>query len=182
MLLNRTQLYVIVQTIALAIFLGYQGFWMISGTTQGKILNFSGVYINDQNEAIKKSGPMVVEYIVKGVTYVEGFNRHETPLGKKNVPIRYLLFAPQVAHLNTFLDQWMESLVLLGIFSLVTASLLLMQNSVFPKGTLFELRRKYPYILSHEFYPHREMVHHRWYSTYERKNKEPRYNALNPGN
>ena len=156
MTLTRFKMYLYVQALLLLLFILYQGVWMISGITEGTIVNFAGVFSDKNKTTFGEAGPMVVRYTVNNRVYEEGFERNDIPMATRTVPVRYLLFAPQIAHLNTFIDQWLESIVLLAILSLVTALLFLMQNSVFPKGTLFEVIRRYPYILAHEFYPHQE--------------------------
>ena len=175
MTLTRFKMYLYVQALLLLLFILYQGVWMISGVTEGTIVNFAGVFSDKSKTTFGEAGPMVVRYTVNNRAYEEGFERNDIPMATRTVPVRYLLFAPQIAHLNTFIDQWLESIVLLAILSLVTALLFLMQNSVFPKGTLFEVSRRYPYILAHEFYPHQEKIegYHNKYRKQRRKRNEP---------
>ena len=171
MTLTRLKMYLYIQGFLLLLFFGYQGIWMISGITEGTIVNFSGVFSDKNKTTFGEAGPMVVRYTVNNVVYEEGFERNDFPAAARTAPVRYLLFAPQIAHLNTFIDHWLEPIVILTILSLVAALLFLMQNSVFPRGTLFELSKRYPYIQAHEFYPHYDTGSH-YRHRYKKKNQE----------
>lgn len=153
MLLTKLKFYTLLQLLALSILLLYQGVWLISNTTQGQIINF-GKIPPRSSRRIEHSGTVVVNYTVNGTTYEKEYTRNGIPLWQKTVRIRYLLFAPSFSNQDSFIGQWVGPLIILLIFFLASCMLLLMHNTVFPKGTLFELSRQYPYIKMHEFLPY----------------------------
>lgn len=153
MLLTKLKFYILLQLLAIAVLLTYQGMWLISNTTEGRIENFGSDSYRYKRKK-ERSGSMTVSYKVNGITYKEEYTRNETPLTQKTVCIRYLLFAPSISNLDSFIGQWLGSLIVLLIFFLASSMLLLLHNTVFSKGTLFELNRRFPFIQMHEFFPH----------------------------
>jgi len=154
MLLTKFKFYVLLQLLSIVLLLLYQSIWLFSSTTEGRIENFGRQLGRRVSKRVENSGTMVVSYTINGTTYEEEYTRNETPLWQKTVRIRYLLFAPSISNLDSFIGQWLGPLIVLLIFFLASSMILLMHNTVFPKGTLFELSRLYPYIQMHEFLPH----------------------------
>lgn len=96
---------------------------------------------------------MTVTYKAGGKTYTASFMRNETPYAARSVPVRYLNFRPSVACIPTFLGLWAEPLAWWGMFLFVSALLLLTNNTVFSKGTVFHLHRRFPWISMDEYFP-----------------------------
>src|SRR5688572_3016692 len=106
MLLTKLKFYILLQLLSITLLLLYQGIWLISDTTQGQVVNFGKQLIRSSHKRIENSGTIVVRYTVKGIIHEEEYTRNGTPLWQQTVPIRYLLFAPSISRLNSFIGQW----------------------------------------------------------------------------
>lgn len=98
-------------------------------------------------------------YVVNGKAYSDSYMRNGIESSKRTVAIRYLSFHPQTSRVNSFMGMWAEPLAWWGVFILASAMLLLTHNTVFSKGTIFQLQKKYPWISMEEYFP----LHHAWY-------------------
>jgi hypothetical protein len=78
------------------------------------------------------------------------------------VQVRYLKFHPQTSRVNSFMGIWAEPLGWWGVFLLASAMLLLTQNAVFSKGTIFQLHKKFPWISMEEYFPFPNGTYFNW--------------------
>lgn len=126
--------------IAIGLFF-YFSVWIFSKTVTGDLIR--------PYEANK----ITVRYTVDGTTYTEKYMRNGWENQKLKVPIRYFIFDPEMSRVNTFLGIFAEPLAWWLVFLIASAMLLLINNQVFSKGTVFILQKKFPWISMEEFFP-----------------------------
>ena len=85
---------------------------------------------------------ITVAYEVDGQLYKESYMRNGWNYQKTKVPIRYSIFNPEVSRVNTFMGIFAEPLAWWLVFLIASAMLLLTNNAVFSKGTVFILQKK----------------------------------------
>ena len=125
--------------------------WLLSRVTTGTVVTpFEADQIN-------------VSYTVNGSMYFDSYMRNGIEFSQRTISIRYLSFNPQTSRVNSFMGMWAEPLAWWGVFLLASAMLLLTHNSVFSKGTVFQLQKKFPWISMEEYFP----LHHAWYYSYD---------------
>lgn len=118
----------------------YLGRWFFSGTITGIITYpFSSVNIT-------------VRYTVNGKGYTATYMRDELPFSVREIDIRYIKSDPSVSRVDSFLGIYAEPLAWWLVFLIATSSLLLTNNVVFSKGTVFVLQRKFPWISMEEYF------------------------------
>jgi len=96
---------------------------------------------------------MTVSYEVDGKFYKEEYMRNGWDYQKTKIPIRYFILNPSISRVNTFMGIFAEPLAWWLVFLLASAMLLLTNNAVFSKGTVFILQKKFPWISMEEFFP-----------------------------
>lgn len=131
----------------------YFGLWMAGGTASANIippLNANTIH---------------VQYAVDGKQYTGTHLRNEIPFAQKQVKVRYFVFNHSISRIPTFLGIYAEPLAWWLVFLLASSMLLLMPNSVFSKGTVFQLQKKFPWILMDEYFPEPQG----WYRREERR-------------
>jgi hypothetical protein len=135
------------------ILLFYFSPWLFSATTTGVI--------------IKPFEPNTLhaQFIVGDRLYTGRYMRSGIAFTERSVPIRYVRFQPQTSRINTFMGMWAEPIGWWAVFVLASSMLLLTDNTVFSKGTVFQLQKKYPWISMEEYFPYSD----EWY--YQKKHK-----------
>ncbi len=131
----------------------YFGAWLTGGTTVAKII------------PPLSANTIHVQYEVAGKTFTGTHLRNEIPFAQKQVRVRYFVLDPSISRIPTFLGMYAEPLAWWLVFLLASSMLLLMPNSVFSKGTMFQLQKKFPWILMDEYFPEP----HKQYQRRERK-------------
>ena len=142
--------------IALGLIL-YFGSWLVSSAAIATIIppyNANTVHI---------------QYHVDGKDYTNTHLRNEIPFAQKKVKVQYFIFNHSVSRIPSFMGMYAEPLGWWLVFLLASSMLLLMPNTVFSKGTVFQLQKKFPWILMDEYFPEPG----RWYRRQERKNYSP---------
>lgn len=123
-------------------------------------------------------------YVVNGKAYSDSYMRNGIEFSKRTVAIRYLRFHPQTSRVNSFMGMWAEPLAWWSVFILASAMLLLTHNTVFSKGTIFQLQKKYPWISMEEYFPLPNPWYWQWRHAApekeERKRKTPGQNNETP--
>jgi hypothetical protein len=118
----------------------YFGLWMLGNKTTGKVVApFYDTKIN-------------AEYIVGETTYYGSYMRYDLPSRVYTIPLRYLPYAPSYSRVNSFMGIFAEPLAWWSLFFVSSALLLLTDNTVFSKGTVFQLKRKFPWISMEEYF------------------------------
>jgi hypothetical protein len=141
MRLSRPRMFLFLNGMIAAFLLLYFSAWMIAPTTRAFI------YDPYQGSSIG------VRYKVEGKSYTTSFLRSDIPLAADYVRIRYLKMIPSISKVDSFLGIFAEPLGWWLIFFIASAFLLLPDNVVFRKGTVFMIRRSFPYIWMEEYYP-----------------------------
>jgi hypothetical protein len=126
--------------IALGLFF-YFSIWIFSRTVTGDMVRPF------------EPNKLTVRYIVDGKTYKESYMRNGWNYQRTKVPIRYFIFNPQISRVNNFMGIFAEPLAWWLVFLIASAMLLLTNNGVFSKGTIFILQKKFPWISMEEFFP-----------------------------
>ena len=139
---GKLKMFFILHGIVAFILLCYFGPWIFSRTVTGRIV-----------QPLNNPTTITVEYKVDGKIYSEEFMRNGIHYAKKTVPLRYLSFNPSTARVRSFMGMWAEPLAWWLVFLLATSMLLLTNNAVFSKGTVFQLHKKFPWISMEEYFP-----------------------------
>jgi hypothetical protein len=137
--------------IALSILLVYFAPWLFSKTITGKVI------------APYESTIVHVEYVVGNKKYIGSFMRNGIGFSQRDIPIRYLSFDPATSRINSFMGLGAEPLAWWSVFLLASVMLLLTHNTVFSKGTIFQLHKKFPWISMDEYFP----LDSRWYDYWQ---------------
>lgn len=135
----------------------YFGSWLLSSTTIATIippLNANTIH---------------VQYQVKGKEYTNTHLRNEVPFAQKQVKVQYFIFDHSVSRIPSFMGMYAEPLGWWFVFLLASSMLLLMPNTVFSKGTMFQLQKRFPWISMDEYFPEPT----KWYGRQERKKYYP---------
>jgi hypothetical protein len=133
--------------------------WLFSVPTNGKIVS------------PYESTTIHVQYLANGKTYSDSYMRNGIQFSQRSISIRYLSFHPQTSSVNSFMGLWAEPLAWWSVFLLATAMLLLTDNSVFSKGTIFQLQKKFPWISMEEYFPFENEAYYQWRGTYSNENE-----------
>ena len=131
----------------------YFGLWLFGSTATADIippLNANTIH---------------VRYQVDDKYYTGTHLRNETPFAQKQVKVRYFAFDHSISRIPTFLGMYAEPLAWWLVFLIASSMLLLMPNAVFSKGTMFQLQKKFPWILMDEYFPEPR----KWYQPGQRK-------------
>ena len=94
-----------------------------------------------------------IQYEVNGEIYGGSHLRNEIPFYQKQIEIHYFIFDPSYSRINSFLGLYAEPLGWWLVFLLASSMLLLMPNTVFSKGTRFQIQKKFPWISMDEYFP-----------------------------
>lgn len=156
---GKLKMFLLLQGLAIFILLCYFGVWMISEKTAGTVVRPYGSTLN-------------VVYKVKAQTFTSTHARYDVPYGETKVVVRYLLFRPSSSRINSFMGLLAEPLAWWLVYLLASAMLLLTNNTVFSKGTIFQLQKKFPWLSMDEYFP--EAGSSRFYT---RKNRQPQQKA-----
>ena len=105
-----------------------------------------------------------VEYLVDGKNYFDDHLRNGIEFSQRFVSLRYLTFHPQTSRINSFMGIWAEPLAWSSVFLVASAMLLLTHNTVFSKGTIFILHKKFPWISMDEFFPLSDRWLYHWHN------------------
>ena len=139
---GKRTMFLLLNGFVLALLLLYFIFWMVIGkTTDGKIVR------------PYQPSKITIEYMAEGKTYTGSYMRNGMPFSKTKVSIRYLPFAPATSIVNSFMGFMAEPLAWWGVWLVATSMLLLTNNTVFTKGTVFHLHKKFPWISMDEYFP-----------------------------
>ncbi|MGZ3848827.1 MAG: hypothetical protein ACXVMS_09435 [Flavisolibacter sp.] len=112
-----------------------------------------------------------LQYTVAGKTYLADHLRNGISSLQNTVPVRYLTFHPQTSRVNSFMGMWAEPLAWWSVFLLASSMLLLTHNTVFSKGTIFQVHRKFPWISMDEYFPYTE-ERYQWRQASAKANSE----------
>lgn len=133
--------------IALILFI-YLGRWLFSEPTTASVtLPFS-------------ANTFTATYSVNGNVYRNTFLRNDVPYAATSVKIRYLPVDPSVSRVSSFYGIYAESLGWWLVLLFALSMVLLTNNMIFSKGTVFEFRRKFPWVSMEEYFPVR-IIHRR---------------------
>ena len=94
-----------------------------------------------------------IQYEVEGNMYVSRHLRNEIPFYQKTIEVHYYLFNPAKSRIISYLGLFAEPLGWWLVFLMASSMLLLMPNTVFSKGTMFQLQKKFPWISMDEYFP-----------------------------
>ena len=162
---GKVVMFFLLQGLAVVALLCYFGLWMINGKTTATIVR--PYYSNTIN----------VNYQVKEQFYTGSYSRYDVPFSARTVTIRYLLFRPASSKINSFMGIAAEPLAWWLVFLLASAMLLLMPNTVFSKGTIFQVHKSFPWISMEEYFP--ENASWWWYEktgpTYQSSKSEQKF-------
>ena len=115
--------------------------WIFSGTVDGEIVS---PYTPSK---------LQVTYAVDNKVYSGIYMRNGVSFRNQTVTIRYLRFHPSTSCVNSFMGMWAEPLAWWGVFLFASGALLFTNNGVFSKGTVFQLQKKFPWLLMEEYFP-----------------------------
>ena len=93
-----------------------------------------------------------VRYQVDDKTYQASYMRYDIALADRSLSIRYMASRPSASRVNSFMGIMAEPLGWWLIFLLASAMLLLTDNVVFSKHTVFRIGKNFPWITMEEFF------------------------------
>ena len=154
---KRTLFFALNGMVALVLLI-YFLFWLVGNTATGTI------------QRPLQSNIVVVQYTAKGQWYSQSFMRSGISFSTKQVEVRYWPMDPSVARINSFMGLAAEPLAWWFVFLLASVMLLITNNTVFSKGTVFQLHKGFPWITMDEFFPEEAIPQE---PIYEPKQKRP---------
>lgn len=165
---GKKTMFVLLQGILFLILLLHLGRWLFSEVTEGRVTTPYSATV------------MTVHYTVDGVEYVDTYMRNGYPLTPRTVEIRYLTYNPSRSRINNFMGIAAEPLAWWLMITVGMAALLLTNNTVFSKGTTFQLHQRFPFISMDEYFPIKSRWFHRnWSNQQEQGSPPPK--AKDPG-
>lgn len=138
---GKLTMFLLLHALAALVLLFYFGLWMIDGRTKATIVR--PFYANT----------ITATYTVQNQSYTASYSRYDIPYSARSVDIRYLLFRPASSRINSFMGLAAEPFGWWLVFLLASAMLLLMPNTVFSRGTVFQIHKKFPWISMDEYFP-----------------------------
>src|SRR5215213_8010074 len=118
----------------------YFGIWMLGPKVTGEVV---GPY---------RPNTITVSYMVNGETYSDSHMRNGIEYRQRQVSVRCFVFDPSISRINSFMGIFAEPLAWWLVFFIASAMLLLTNNTVFSKGTMFCFQKKFPWIYMEEFF------------------------------
>lgn len=146
---GKRTMFFFLQGVLLLVLLLHLGRWLFSDTVEGHLVRPYSPTV------------MTAQYTVDGVEYTGTYMRNEYPLSEKTVSIRYLVYNPAKSRINNFISIAGEPLAWWMMLSMGMAALLLTDNTVFSKGTTFQLHKRFPWISMDEYFPIKSRWFHR---------------------
>jgi hypothetical protein len=144
---GKLTMFLILQGLILLVLAVHLGRWLFSDTVEGQVTTPYSATM------------MTVHYTVDGIGYADTYMRNGYPLTPKTVGVRYLTYNPSISRIDSFMGIGAEALGWWFVISLGLFSLLLTDNTVFSKGTIFQLHRRFPWISMDEYFP----IKSRWF-------------------
>jgi hypothetical protein len=154
---GKTTMFLLLNGLIAIVLSLYFGTWILSGKTVASII------------PPYSANTITIQYNVKGKIYKDKHLRGEIPFYQQEISILYSFFNPSSSRINSFMGIYAEPLAWWLVFLIASAMLLLMPNTVFTKGTIFQLQKKFPWISMDEYFP----APGNWYYTQERKSSPP---------
>jgi hypothetical protein len=140
MRISKLKLFVIINGSIAAGLVCYFSLWFLSPTVTAKMV--SPFYANT----------VTVKYLVDGNEYSGEYMRNDLSFSARTVRISYLSMDPELSRVRSFMGICMEPLAWWLVFLLASSMLLLTDNLVFSKGTVFVFQKKFPWVSMEEFY------------------------------
>jgi hypothetical protein len=141
MRIGKLKLFLIINgSIALAL-TSYFALWFLSPAATGKMI--SPFY----------ASTITLNYVAGGKEYQGTYMRNGISYSDRSVEVSYLSFQPESSRVRSFLGICGEPLAWWFVFLLASSMLLLTDNLVFSKGTIFVFQKKFPWVSMEEFYP-----------------------------
>jgi len=145
MRISKLKMFFILNGVIALVVAFYCLIWIFGGKATGEILNSDYDNVHYRNR-------LLVRYSVKGKMYSSNFLRFDVPFSQKQISISYLSFHPQSSRVNSFMGIYAEPLAWWSVILLALSMLLLTHNQVFSRGTVFEIRKKFPWISMEEYF------------------------------
>ena len=138
---GKLKMFLLLQGVALTILVVYFSIWLTAEKSTAVVV--APFYSNMIN----------IEYSANETTIRKSLLRFDVPFDKRKVRIRYLGFHPASARINSFMGIFAEPLAWWLVYLLASSMLLLTHNTVFSKGTIFQLHKRFPWISMDEYFP-----------------------------
>ena len=141
MRIGKAKMFLLLNGLIALVLACYFGFWLMTNTTIARIIPpYHASTIN-------------IQYEVKGKIYTSNHLRSDIPFSQLKIPVHYSFFNPASSRINSFMGLYAEPLAWWLVFLIASAMLLLMPNTVFSKGTIFQLQKNFPWISMDEYFP-----------------------------
>jgi len=138
---GKTRMFLLLNGSIAFVLILYFGSWLLSPETTASIV------------PPYNANTISIQYDVNGEIYSGSHLRNEVPFYQKQIEVHYFVFDPSSSRINSFLGLYAEPLGWWFVFLLASSMLLLMPNTVFSKGTKFQLQKKFPWISMDEYFP-----------------------------
>ncbi|MFL5811071.1 MAG: hypothetical protein ACJ749_16235 [Flavisolibacter sp.] len=141
MRITKLKLFLFINGSIVFVLVCYFSLWFLSPSTDGKMI--SPYYANT----------ITLKYNISGNEYSNEFMRNDVSYSERTVPLSYLSWNPAKSRVRSFMGICAEPLAWWFVFLVACCMLLLTDNLVFSKGTVFIFQRKFPWVSMEEFYP-----------------------------
>ena len=142
MKLSKFSAYLLFVCAILVILLCYQGVWLFSKATHGEILNFG----HGSGKGYKHIENVRIQYAVDNKIYEDTYLRNGLKDTTRQIAIRYLLFAPSISRVDTFIGNW-GFFVVVFVIAILCISIFFLIQDIIPNGSVFIVSRAYPFVL-----------------------------------
>lgn len=92
------------------------------------------------------------EYVVDGIIYRNSYLRYDVAMRDTEFEITYFKNRPSSSRIYSFMGIAAEPMAWWFVFLLASSMLLLTDNLVFSKGTIFRIQKKFPWISMEEYF------------------------------
>ena len=141
MCIGKPKMFLIINGTIALVLIGYFSLWFLSPVATGKMV--SPFYATT----------VTLKYIAGDHEYTGNYMRNDISYSERSVGISYLSFDPGRSRVRSFMGICAEPLAWWFVFLLASSMLLLTDNLVFSKGTIFIFQKKFPWVSMEEFYP-----------------------------
>lgn len=119
----------------------YQSIWIFSRVT-------TGTYLGDIKGTgrFKSVSSVDITYQVNNISYEDSYLRNDFSTIHGEAEIRYLIWAPSISRLNTFMGNWGNALTILFVYILIL-TFIFIHKDIIPKGGKIKIGTKPPFIM-----------------------------------
>jgi hypothetical protein len=132
-------------------------FLCLNGIIAFFLVIYFGIWLTGEKTTAKVVAPYAASkvtgvYAVDGIIYKKSYLRNDIAMRDTAFQITYFKNRPSSSRIYSFMGIAAEPLAWWFIFLLASSMLLLTDNLVFSKGTVFRIQKKFPWISMEEYF------------------------------